>query len=548
MIAVSVHSPSSTQAMERLFIGGIVHTDSGAQEVAVAVSGGRIAALLSPREATSAQQRRTEVIDLKGAHVFPGWIDAHLHLAGLGAALEQVDCTGLQSWQACIDRAAERARQTEGGRWILGRGWDQNLWKERAFPDRRELDRRVPNHPVLLRRIDGHAAIANSRALEIAGLSETSPDPPGGRLVHRPDGSLSGVLVDTAVELVERHIPAADAATIRRRLLRAARHLASLGLTQVHDAGTTASELEVLLALEAEGRLPLRVWVLLDGSDPTLLQRWFSRGPLRDPERLVRIGGVKLYADGALGSRGALLGMEYADDPGNFGLAVTPQDELRRVIHDAERAGFQVAVHAIGDEAVHRVLDLFEELGPDRCRRLRHRIEHSQVVRPADVFRYARLGVIASVQPTHCISDMAWAPQRLGRDRIAWAYRWRSLLDAGVRLAGGSDAPVEDADPRRGLFAARTRQREDGTPPEGWNPAERLDSRESLLMFTEWAAEAAFAESFCGRIAPGMAADLTIVDRDLLTSPAKDVLSLRVLRTVVAGRDTWVAPVGSRAE
>ena len=541
MVAAVAAPVAAGGPADRLLVGGVVHTPDGPRRAALAIRGGRIAAVVPEAEAAAWRGPGTEVVDLEGAHVLPGLADAHLHLASYGAALEQVDCAGLSSWTACVERAAVRARDLPPGAWVLGRGWDQNLWPGGGLPDRAALDRAVPDRPVLLRRVDGHAAVANARALELAGLGPDTPDPPGGRLIRREDGSLGGVLVDTAVDLVARAVPPPDRATIERRIARAAARLVRYGITQVHDAGTTAVELETLLEMEREGRLPIRVWVMLDGSDDALLRRWFARGPLSTPGRLVRVGTVKLYADGALGSRGALLGADYADDPGNRGLAVTPLGRLRRIAIEADRAGFQVAVHAIGDEAVHRVLDIYEALGPRRCRRHRHRIEHSQTVRPEDVGRYARLGVIASVQPTHCPSDMPWAPARLGPGRIPWAYRWRSLLDAGVRLAGGSDAPVEDPDPRRGLYAAITRQLPDGTPPGGWNPAERLTPEEAVHLVTDWAAYAAFAEAWCGRIVPGAVADLTVLDGDPTAAPPARILRLSVRRTIVGGVDRYVA-------
>ncbi len=534
----------SAGAGTRLLVGGVVHGPHGPQRAAVLIQGARIAAVISPEAVGSMKGQVDEVIQLNGAHILPGLIDAHLHITGFGAALEQVDCIGLSSWDACVDRAAARARELPAGAWVLGRGWDQNLWGKRSFPDRRLLDERIPNHPVLLRRVDGHAAIASGAALSLIGITASTPDPPGGRIGKWADGEPSGLLVDTAVDKASEGMPAPDAGVIERRILRAAHALLQRGLTQVGDAGTTSEELDVLLELESEGRLPIRVWVMLDGTDAALLKHWYAKGPRRAPGRMVRVGGVKLYADGALGSRGALLGADYSDDPGNHGLAVTSLGEMRRVTLAASRAGFQVAVHAIGDEGVHRVLDVFEAVGPEGCRRLRHRIEHSQTVRPKDVERFARLGVLASIQPTHCTSDMPWAPERLGPRRISWAYRWRSFLDAGVRLAGGSDAPVEDPDPRRGLFAAVTRQRPDGTPPGGWNPAEKLNPEEALHLFTDWAAYASFSEGWCGAIEPGMVADLTVVSGDPLEDEGRDVLQIKVLRTIVGGEDRWVVGGG----
>ncbi len=545
-LAAVFAAPCTPQARDRVFAGGVVHGPEGAVRAAILVRGGRIAALGPLEELGAAAD--AEIVELGGAHVLPGLCDAHLHFTGYGRSLEEVDLHGATSWEEVVRRARAAAEGLPAGAWLTGRGWDQNLWPLRAFPDRAALDEAIPNRPVWLRRVDGHAAVANSRALAAAGVDRSTPDPPGGRILRRADGTPTGVFVDGAMELVSRVIPAPDEAALERWMLRAGRELAALGFTQVHDAGTTARELAVLRRLEAEGRLPLRVYVLLDGSDPGLLERELPRGPSLDPEGRLRIGGVKLYADGALGSRGALLGGEYADDPGNRGLAVTPVEELRSILARASRAGFQVGIHAIGDEAVHRVLELYAELGAATCRRLRHRVEHAQVVRPTDVPWFARLGVVASIQPTHCTSDMPWAPDRLGPRRIPWAYRWRSLLQAGAVLAGGSDAPVEDPDPRLGLFAAVTRRRPDGTPPGGWNPAERLAPAEALELFTTGPAWAGHAERWSGVVAPGFAADLTIVDRDPTVVPPTEILEMRVLRTVVGGRDAWVADGRKREE
>ncbi len=541
LIATLAGTCAAGEPADTLLVGGLVHTSAGVRRLTVAVGGGRVLALVPPGEEAAWRGPESRVVELGGGHILPGLIDAHLHLVGYGKALEQVDLRGAASWAEVVERASAAAAGLPDGSWLEGRGWDQNLWPGAAMPDRALLDEALPDRPVLLRRVDGHAAVANGAALAAAGIDGHTPDPPGGRIGRRADGDPSGLLVDDAVDLVIDRIPVPTAADIERRALLAADTLAAMGFTQVEDAGTTAAELAVLRRLEAEQRLPLRVYVLLDGSDDDLLDRELPRGPVLTPGGLVRVGGVKLYADGALGSRGALLGADYADDPGNRGLAVTPLGRLAAVIRRASAAGFQVGVHAIGDEAVHRVLDLYTGVGAAVCRRLHHRIEHSQTVRPEDVARFAELGVVASVQPTHCTSDMPWAPQRLGPERIAWAYRWRSLADAGVVLAGGSDAPVEDPDPRRGLYAAVTRQREDGTPAGGWSPTERLTLDEALALFTEGAAYAARAEGWCGAIRPGFAADLTVLDGDPTSVAPERILHLRVLRTMVGGVDGYVA-------
>jgi len=533
--------PCAAVGADRLLVGGVVHLPNGSKPLTIAIEGGRISALLPPGEEGGQRGDRTEVVDLGGAHVLPGWIDSHLHLTGYGASLEQVDLTGASSWEVVVERALAAAARLPADAWLEGRGWDQNLWADPILPDHRLLDRRLPGRPVLLRRVDGHAAVASGAALRLAGIDRDAGDPPGGRIGRRADGEPSGLLLDTAVELVRGVMPPPSREDVERRILRAAQALLDYGLTQVHDAGTGSLELEVLRRLAAERRLPIRVYALLDGDDPGLVERELARGPDRQMWAMLRVGGVKLYADGALGSRGALLGADYADDPGNRGIEVRSVAELGRIARRASESGFQLAVHAIGDEAVHRTLNVFEGLGPHVCRRLRHRVEHSQVVRASDALRFSRLGVVASVQPTHCTSDMPWAPQRLGARRISWAYRWRSLLDAEALLAGGSDAPVEDPDPRRGLHAAVTRQRPDGTPREGWTPSERLTIAEALRLFTLDGAHASFSDGWCGVIRRGNAADLTVVDVNPLEVDPERLLHLKVLRTIVAGVDRHLA-------
>jgi predicted amidohydrolase YtcJ len=536
-IVCATLSLAASGPADRLLVGGVVHTPEGPAAVALAIRGGRVAALVPPAELDRWRGEATEVVDLAGAHVVPGLVDAHLHLASYGASLEEVDLGGAGTWAEVVARVVGAAGDLPPGAWLEGQGWDQNLWPGRSFPDRAELDAALPGRAVLLHRVDGHAVVASGRALELAGIGRDTPDPPGGRILRRADGSPTGVLVDTAVDRLGQVVPKPGPADVERYLVRGAEALARVGLTQVHDMGTTAAELDALRRLQAAGRLPLRVWVLLDGGDAALLERELARGPERTEAAMLRVGGVKLYADGALGSRGALLGEDYADDPGNRGLALTSSERLLEVTRRASAAGFQVAIHAIGDEAVHRVLDLFARVGEATCRRLRHRVEHSQVIRPEDVGRFAALSVVASVQPTHCTSDMPWAPERLGPARIAWAYRWRSLMAAGATLAGGSDAPVEDPDPRRGLYAAVTRRQADGRPSGGWNPAERLTPAEALRLFTAAGAFAGHAEGWCGEIRPGAVADLTVLDRDPTAGEPERILHLTVQRTVVGGVD-----------
>ena len=530
---------------DRLLVGALVHTPAGVQRFEVAVEGGRIVALVPPGDAEAWRRSAAEVDDVAGAHLYPGFTESHGHLVGYGASLEQVDLRDAASLAEVVERVRRAAASLPSGTWVAGRGWDQNRWPEKTFPSHASLSAAVPDHPVVLRRVDGHALLTNARGLAAAGITAATKDPPGGRILRDAAGSPTGILVDAAEDLLDRAVPAPTAADIERRVLLACGHLTALGITEFHDAGTGRMELAVLRKLEGEGRLPVRVYAMLDGSDDQLLDAEFAAGARVGRDGMLAVRAVKLFADGALGSRGAWLSQPYSDEPTARGLEVTPEARLADVMRRAAKAGFQPCVHAIGDAAVTRVLDLYErELGP-HGRTLRPRIEHTQVVRPADVPRFAALGVVASVQPTHCTSDMPWAPARLGPERIAWAYRWRSLVAAGARLCLGSDVPVESPDPRLGLWAAVTRRTPQGTPTEGWNLAEALTPAEAVAGYTSWAAYAAFEEDWRGTVVAGYAADLTVLDRDLEGGGAAEILQVKILRTVVAGRDVFVTRSGT---
>lgn len=524
---------------ERLLVGGVVHAGDGAHRVEIAIEDGRIVALVPPEAAASWRRRAGEVADLAGAHVYPGFTESHAHFAGIGAALEQVDLKGATSFEEVVQRARAAADRLPPGSWVAGRGWDQNLWSDKAFPHHAALSRAIPEHPVALRRVDGHAVLTNALGLAAAGITRETPDPPGGRILRDERGEATGVLVDTAEALLDRVVPEPTAGDTERRMLAAAAHLLALGHTSVHDAGTTAEQLAVLRRLQREGRLPIRVWVMLDGGDDALLATELEGGPQVSTDGMLTIRAVKLYADGALGSRGAWLGAPYSDEPGTLGLEVISAARMADVVRRSARAGFSPCIHAIGDAGVKRVLDVFEQALAG-LPGLRPRVEHAQIVAPGDVPRFAPLGAIASVQPTHCTSDMPWVPQRLGPERTAWAYRWRSLLAAGARLALGSDAPIESSDPRLGIWAAVTRQTVEGTPPGGWNSGEALTVREAVAGYTEWAAFAGGEEGWRGLIAPGYAADFTVLDRDIEAGEPAEILQAQIVRTVVAGRDMFL--------
>jgi predicted amidohydrolase YtcJ len=542
---LALSSCARVPATDRLLVGATVHSVRGAEKADVAIVGGRILALVRPDRDARWRKRAREVVDLAGAHVYAGFTESHGHLVAYGAALEQVDLRGVSSFAEVVERVRSAAAKVPKGEWIQGRGWDQNLWPDQAFPRQAALSAAVPDHPVALSRVDGHALLTNARGLALAGITRSTPDPPGGRILRDERGGPTGVLVDAAKELLTRVIPPDAPEAIERRALHASRELARVGFTEFHDAWTTGVALAVLQRLQREGRLPIRLSCMLDGDDDALLDRELPRGPWASDDRMLQVRAVKLFADGALGSRGAWLSAPYTDDPSTSGLQVTPRERLAAVVRRAGRAGFQPCIHAIGDAAVTEALDVFEEELVRAGISVRPRVEHAQIVRPEDVPRFAALGVIASVQTTHCTSDMPWAPQRLGAERILWSYRWRSLLDAGARLCLGSDVPVEDPDPRLGMWAGVTRRTLEGTPAEGWNAPEALTVQEVIEGYTSWAAYAGFEETWRGSIEPGYEADLTIFDRDLATGAPRSLVGARVLRTIVGGRDIYVAGGGS---
>ncbi len=512
---------------------------------ALLVVDGRVAAIGSEREVRREIGRlglAPAERDLNGAFAMPGLIDAHGHVAGLGQSLRRLRFFGTTSAEQIAGMVAEAAANRPVGEWILGRGWDQNDWAVKQFPTRALLDSVAPEHPVWLRRVDGHAGWANSRALALAGMTRDTPDPSGGRIERGPTGEPTGVFVDNAMSLVNAAIPPLTAEQKAHDIESALRACARLGLTCVQDAGVDADELETYRKLEASNALAIRVAAML--SSDAVLHGAALAAP-REPgaSGAFRVFGVKAYADGALGSRGAALLEPYADDPGNRGLLVTSPDTLELLARMSLRAGLPLCVHAIGDRGNRGALEAFERAagGAASLRGKRFRIEHAQVVALEDIPRFARTGVIASMQPTHCTSDMPWAPDRLGAERLHGAYAWRRMLGAGVRLALGSDFPVEDANPLLGVHAAVTTQDLDGQPPKGYRSSERLTIWEALRGFTSDAAYAASMEREVGRLAPGYCADLAVFDRDLTSIPFEAIAKASCVLTMVNGQVVWDA-------
>lgn len=536
LVLVACLSCQSAQRADIVFHNGIVWTGTDAPGVtAVAVAGERIVYAGADDGALRLRGAGTRVVDLEGRLLLPGLVDAHAHLHNLGAQLGEVSLVGTTSAGAVRERVLAAQAAAAPGAWIHGRGWDQNDWPATGFPTWRDLAGTDAN-PVYLDRVDGHAVWLNRAALDACGITRATPDPPGGRVVRDARGEPTGILIDNAEALVLAHLPEPTAEAIDANLRRAIRACNRVGLTGVHDAGTSAEVLASLRRIAAAGGLTLNVYAMLDSGEPAVMHAALRAGAGDEFGGRLVTRSVKLRADGALGSRGAALLAPYDDDPGNSGLAVTAPESLYAWTVAAIRHGFQPATHAIGDGANRMMLDIYERaLAATGARDARPRIEHCQIVAVEDLPRFARLGVIASMQPTHATSDMPWAARRVGDARLRGAYAWRTLLASGAQLAFGSDAPVESIDPLWGIYAAVTRRDHNGDPRGGWLPGECVNVAEALSGFTAGAAYAAFDEADGGTIAVGKRADLTVIDRDILTGPPEAILDARVRMTVMRG-------------
>jgi predicted amidohydrolase YtcJ len=508
---------------------------------AFAVRAGRIAFVGSDRGALALVGPRTERVDLSGRTVIPGMVDAHAHLLGLGQALRTVNLVGTRSYDEVIARVVERSKTARAGEWIRGRGWDQNDWADTHFPTNQALSRAVPNNPVYLTRVDGHAALVNAKALELAQVTLATPDPTGGRFIRDSAGNPTGVLVDGAQGVVGRVIPAASRAELREETLAAIAEANRWGLTGIHDAGVGAEGIAVYEDLAREGRYSLRNYVMIRGDDSTL-EAFLRRGPQLALFDRLWIRSIKLWADGALGSRGAALLEPYADDANNMGLITTSAERIKSVAVQALKAGFQLNVHAIGDRANRMVLDQFEAAFKEvPVADHRFRIEHAQILRYQDIPRFAELDVIPSMQGSHQTSDMYWVPNRIGWARAQGAYAWRSLLNTGVVIPNGSDFPVEAVNPLISFHSFITRQDADNFPPGGWFPEQRTTRQEALLSMTLWPAYAAFMENESGTLTAGKFADFVVLDRDIMTVAPEEILKTSVVLTVLGGRVVYRA-------
>ena len=507
---------------------------------AMAIAGDGTIEGIGDQDAISDAFPNAETIDLGGRYVLPGLIDSHAHLAGLAQSFTRANLIGAQSKEEVIERLVEfEATLPEGG-WLLGRGWDQNDWPEKVFPSSADLDTAFPDRAVWLERIDGHAGWANGRAMAEADRDFTGDWQVQGGDIHRDEqGEPTGMFIDLAMKFIDDAVPPESPELMSRALDMATQAMVSQGLTGLHEAGTSLALMQLYRAKIEQGALPVRVYAMANGMGDAL--EWLcENGSFDDPSGLLLMRSVKLYADGALGSRGAALLEDYSDDAGNSGLMFlepeTLDEQLRRILS----CGLQVGTHAIGDRANREVLDALERVMPEFPDNPgRHRIEHAQIVAPADIPRFAELGVIAAMQPIHATSDMYWAEDRLGPYRIAGAYAWTSLADSGARLAFGSDFPVEQVNPMLGIYAAVTRQDLEGWPEGGWLPQERVSRETALRGYTIDAAYAGFMEDSVGSLEAGKQADFIVLDRDLLQVPAEEIPETKVLQTWVAGKKVY---------
>jgi len=530
-------------APDLIFLNGDIYTQATpARAQAMAVRDGRIVAIGSNDALRRLKGSHTEVVDLGGHFVMPGFNDAHVHLAGGGLLLLEVDLIGVQSLAEMQQRIAAGAKTAPPGDWIIGRGWDHTLWPGEKLPTRQDMDPVTGDHPAIFVRVDGHIAVANTAALKAAGMWPKQPDPKGGEIDRAANGEPTGIVRETAKDMLLAKTPRPSLAMRRRGIELALANAARWGVTSIQDY----SEWEDFLVyeeLEKEGKLPIRISEWLTFKEPLSLEEQHrAQHPAEDP--MLHTAMLKGFMDGSLGSRTATLNAPYSDDPGNTGLPQYDQATLNRMSVERSEAGFQLGFHAIGDRAAQMALDAFAEVERDahqnhRERDFRFRIEHDQVIDPGQVAQFKTLGVIASVQPCHLLTDMNWAVERIGAERAKTSYPWKDFLDHGVPLAFGTDYPVEPINPFRGIYAAVTRENEAGT--KSYYPEQKITIQQALAAYTTGSAYAQFAEKDKGTLAPGMLADFVVLDRDLTKVPPREILKANVLRTVVAGQTIYEA-------
>ena len=536
--------PQRPAVADIVFKNGNVYTvDSKTPRAeAIAVTKDRIVFVGSNADAQKFVGSKTRVVDLKGNTVLPGFADAHQHLSGVGFREMNLNLEGTTSLQDFLTKVKARVDQAKPGEWVTGRGWIETHWTPPAFPTRWDLDKVAPNNPVILGRADGHGSVANSAALNLGGIDKNTPNPFGGEISKdKQSGELNGMLLDAAQGLVRRRIPPTSPADAERAVILGVKRNIELGWTQIQDAGGSYNEVDLFKKLYSEGKIKLRIYKAVHGPGPNAT-RLLNEGPTIGAfDNRFTFRTIKVVSDGALGSRGAALLGPYSDAADTSGFLTVKAEELRPMLVDALRKGIQVETHAIGDRANRFILDEYEaafKAVPASERKVadpRWRVEHAQIVNPADIPRFAKLGVIPSMQPSHAIGDLFFAPSRLGIERLAGAYAWETFIKSGVVVPGGSDAPVERGEPMIEFYAAVARKDQKGFSGEGWHPEEAVSRADALKMFTLWPAYAAFEDKLRGSIEVGKLADLTILSADIMTLPAPDILKTRCVMTVING-------------
>jgi len=516
---------------------GYTPTDNGLREFTALViaDDGRIVA--TGDDELLQRYPQAQRVDARGKTVLPGLTDAHAHMYGQGFLQVSLDLSGSTSVAEAVSRIAAYATNNPHSDWIQGRGWNQVLWPDQEFPQARDIDAVVSDRPVYLRRVDGHASWLNSAAMKIAGIDDDTADPVGGKIIRDAQGKATGVLIDKARNLVKAHLPPPTKNDYRQAFRKAFEQLVALGITGVHDAGVDITQAEVYMAMADDAELQLRIYAMLANAGANLDA--IGEPIIAYGDDRLDIRSVKIYVDGALGSRGAAMLEPYSDDPENHGLAFLSTDQLAADVSKANRMGFQVGVHAIGDDGNRRVLDALEKVQQGKPSKMRNRVEHAQIIALEDISRFAELGVIAAMQPTHATSDMNMAKDRIGSERLRGGYAWRKLLDTGAVIASGSDFPVELPNPFYGLHAAVTRQDRNNLPSGGWYADEAMTRAEALRSFTLDAAFAAHQEDRLGSLEPGKWADFILIDRDYFKIPADQIDDIRVLETWVAGKRVY---------
>ena len=506
---------------------------------AVVIRDGEILFVGSGPDAMEFEGDSTRLVDLAGATVLPGLVDSHTHVFGLGALLDQVNLVGVETEEEAVELIVERAKSVPKGEWIVGRGWDEGAWANR-YPDKAFLTARVPDHPVFMDSLHGFAGWGNQMALDEAGITADTPVPVGGEMRLGQDGQPTGLFLNQAVQMLGSAVPEPSDETLAKHVLLGLGRMAADGYTAVHDAGLDARQMRVLVELEAQNRLPIRVYAMLSLRDEDLVRKWIAKGPDTDSGSMLVTRTVKAYYDGALGSRGARLLYDYADKPGHRGVSGDEYGFNEALNAEAMKAGFQIAIHAIGDAGNREALDILEAVFQEHPSTAanRHRIEHAQVLSPEDLPRLGELGIVASMEPPHAMEDKAWAEQRLGPERIRGAYAWRSLREAGAHLTFNSDNPGSDHSIFYGLHSAITRQDKDGEPEGGWYPEQSVTVEEAVRAYTSWSAYASFRENETGVIEPGRWADLTVMDIDpfaVAGQRPERLLDGQIVMTIVNG-------------